>query len=139
MLATHLGRTTYDGPPGILEIGDEGVLDISGTRDVHLTTRYLVDVHGKARLRDQTSLLADFGTTFMLQKHYFGPGVGKLVILNDGDFLGGATPRRPAAADVREPWSHRQAWAGPDEHPGPLLRDRGKITGRRRRPPASPC
>ena len=91
VLATHLGKTRYDGPPGILEIGDEGVLDISGTRDVHLTTRYLVDVHGKARLRGQTSILADFGTTFMLQKHYFGPGVGKLVILNDGDFAVGAT------------------------------------------------
>ena len=35
-------------------------------------------------------LLADFGTTFMLQQHYFGPGLGKLVVLNDGDFAVGA-------------------------------------------------
>jgi hypothetical protein len=91
VLGTSPDRTAYDGAPGILEIGDEGLLDISGKRDVRLSARYLVDVHGKARLRGQASILADFGTTFMLQKHYFGPGVGKLIVLNDGDFAVGAT------------------------------------------------
>ena len=91
VLATSPHRTTYAGAPGILEIGDEGLLDISGTRDLRLSARYLVDVHGKARLRGQASILADFGTTFMLQRHYFGPGVGKLIVLNDGDFAVGAT------------------------------------------------
>jgi len=91
VLASSPHRTTYAGAPGILEIGDEGLLDISGTRDLRLSARYLVDVHGKARLRGQASILADFGTTFMLQRHYFGPGVGKLIVLNDGDFAVGAT------------------------------------------------
>jgi hypothetical protein len=91
VLATSPRRTAYAGAPGILEIGDEGLLDISGTRDLRLSARYLVDVHGKARLRGQASILADFGTTFMLQRHYFGPGVGKLIVLSDGDFAVGAT------------------------------------------------
>ncbi len=39
---------------------------------------------------DDSGLVADNGTTMMLQPHYFGPGVGKLIILNDGDFMGGA-------------------------------------------------
>ena len=50
-------------------------------------------MHGKARLRDSAGLVADRGTTFMLQPHYFGSGLGKLVILNDGDFAVGAAPR----------------------------------------------
>ena len=48
-------------------------------------------MHGKARLRDSAGLVADHGTTFMLQQHYFGSGLGKLVVLNDGDFAVGRT------------------------------------------------
>jgi hypothetical protein len=90
VLTTEPAGSTYSGKPGILEIGDEGTLDLRGAEPVRLSTRYLVDVHGRARMLDESGLLADNGTTFMLQRHYFGPGVGKLVVLNDGDFAAGA-------------------------------------------------
>ena len=40
-------------------------------------------------MSDDSGIVADNGTTFMLQKHYYGTGLGKLVILNDGDFAAG--------------------------------------------------
>jgi hypothetical protein len=90
VLTTQLAGSTYSGKPGILEIGDEGTLDLRGAKPVRLSSRYLVDVHGRARTLDKSGILADNGTTMMLQPHYFGPGVGKLIILNDGDFAAGA-------------------------------------------------
>ena len=89
VLTTHPEDSSYAGPRGILEIGDEGLLDVHGSSSLRLSTQYVVDVHGKARLRDSAGLVADHGTTFMLQQHYFGSGLGKLVVLNDGDFAVG--------------------------------------------------
>ena len=89
-LTTMPAGSTYSGKPGILEIGDEGTLDLRGAEPVRLSTRYLVDVHGRARMLDRSGILADNGTTMMLQPHYFGPGLGKLIVLNDGDFAQGA-------------------------------------------------
>ena len=91
VLTTRPEDSSYAGPRGILEIGDEGLLDVHGSSSLRLSTAYIVDVHGKARLRDKAGLVADHGTTFMLQPHYFGSGLGKLVILNDGDFKVGRT------------------------------------------------
>jgi hypothetical protein len=91
VLTTRPEDSSYSGPRGILEIGDEGLLDVHGSSSLRLSTAYIVDVHGKARLRDSAGLVADHGTTFMLQQHYFGSGVGKLVVLNDGDFAVGRT------------------------------------------------
>ena len=97
VLTTRPEDSSYAGPRGILEIGDEGLLDVHGSSSLRLSTAYIVDVHGKARLRDSAGLVADHGTTFMLQQHYFGSGLGKLVVLNDGDFAVGRT------ADVEVP------------------------------------
>ena len=91
VLTTRPEDSSYAGPRGILEIGDEGLLDVHGSSSLRLSTAYIVDVHGKARLRDKAGLVADHGTTFMLQQHYFGSGLGKLVVLNDGDFAVGRT------------------------------------------------
>lgn len=91
VLTTRPEDSSYAGPRGILEIGDEGLLDVHGSSSLRLSTQYIVDVHGKARLRDDAGLVADHGTTFMLQQHYFGSGLGKLVVLNDGDFAVGRT------------------------------------------------
>ncbi len=88
-LTTHPESSAYSGPPGILEIGDEGTLDLRGSGSVRLATQYIVDVHGRARLRGDAGLVADHGTTFLLQKHYFGGGVGRLVLLNDHGFAEG--------------------------------------------------
>lgn len=89
-LTTMPAGSTYSGKPGILEIGDEGTLDLRGAEPVRLSTRYLVDVHGRARMLDRSGIIADNGTVMMLQPHYFGPGLGKLIVLNDGDFAQGA-------------------------------------------------
>jgi hypothetical protein len=88
-LTSYAEGDTYTGPAGILEIGDEGTLDVRGGSDVRMANDYIVDVHGRARLRDNAGLVADHGTTFLLQKHYYGPGVGRLVIFNDRGFLEG--------------------------------------------------
>jgi hypothetical protein len=88
-LATHAESSPYSGPDGILEIGDEGTLDVRGSGDVRIAEGYVVDVHGRARLRDDAGLVADHGTTLLLQQHYFGKGVGRLVILNDHGFSEG--------------------------------------------------
>ena len=88
-LTTHPESSAYSGPAGILEIGDEGTLDVRGSGSVRLARQYIVDVHGRARLRDDAGLVADHGTAFLLQKHYFGGGVGRLVILNDQGFAEG--------------------------------------------------
>jgi hypothetical protein len=88
-LTTHPGSSSYSGPDGILEIGDEGTLDVRGSGDVRIAEGYVVDVHGRARLRDDAGLVADHGTSFLLQQHYFGKGVGRLVILNDHGFAEG--------------------------------------------------
>ena len=76
--------------PGLLEIGDQGVLDISGSGNVKLKRKYVVDVHGLARLRDDAGLVADHGTSFLLQKRFNGGGAGRLVIRNDHGFAEGA-------------------------------------------------
>jgi hypothetical protein len=89
LLTTHADSESYTGPAGILEIGDEGTLDVRGSSDVRIANDYIVDIHGRARLRDDAGLVADHGTTFLLQPHYYGPGVGRLVILNDRGFLEG--------------------------------------------------
>ena len=68
VLTTRPRRLVVRRAPGILEIGDEGLLDIQRQLDLRLSTRYIVDVHGKARLRGQAGMVADFGTTFMLQQ-----------------------------------------------------------------------
>jgi hypothetical protein len=96
VLTTRPEDSAYAGLRGILEIGDEGLLDVHGSSSLRLSTAYIVDVHGKARLRDSAGLVADRGTTFMLQPHYFGSGLGKLVILNHADFAVG----RPADVQV---------------------------------------
>jgi hypothetical protein len=90
LLTTMPAGSTYSGKPGILEIGDAGTLDLRGPEPVRLSTRYLVDVHGRARTLDRSGILADNGTTMMLQPHYRGPGVGKLILLNAGDFARGS-------------------------------------------------
>ena len=101
VLTTRPEDSSYAGPRGILEIGDEGLLDVHGSSSLRLSTAYIVDVHGKARLRDSAGLVADHGTTFMLQQHYFGSGLGKLVVLNDGDFaVGGAADVQAAPTFV---------------------------------------
>jgi hypothetical protein len=101
LLTTHPDSDSYTGPAGILEIGDEGTLDVRGSSDVRIANDYIVDIHGRARLRDRAGLVADHGTTFMLQKHYYGPGVGRLVILNDRGFLEGqAVGSEPLATFV---------------------------------------
>ena len=88
-LTTRPEVSSYSGPAGILEIGDEGTLDVRGSGSVRLATEYIVDVHGRARLRDDAGLVADHGTTFLLKKHYYGGGVGRLVLLNDHGFAEG--------------------------------------------------
>ena len=91
VLTTRPEDSSYAGPRGVLEIGDEGLLDVHGRSSLRLSTQYIVDVHGTARLRGSAGLVADHGTTFMLQPHYFGSGLGKLVVLNGGDFAVGPT------------------------------------------------
>jgi hypothetical protein len=90
VLTTMPPGSTYSGKPGILEIGDDGTLDLRGARAIRLATQYIVDVHGRIRTLEDSGILADFGTTMLLQPHYRGHGVGKLIVLNDGDFLAGA-------------------------------------------------
>ena len=53
VLTTRPEDSAYAGPRGILEIGDEGLLDVHGSSSLRLSTAYIVDVHGKARLRDK--------------------------------------------------------------------------------------
>jgi hypothetical protein len=91
VLTTMPPGSTYSGKPGILEIGDDGTLDLRGAKPVRLSAQYVVDVHGRARTLDRSGIVADFGTTMLLQPHYRGRGVGKLIVLNDGDFIAGAT------------------------------------------------
>ena len=84
-------------------MGNTGTLDIHGDGDVGLTWGYVVDVHGRARLLDQAALVADHGTTFRLQPHYLGKGVGRLVILNDkGFYEGPARTDQPLARFVND-------------------------------------
>ncbi len=90
VLTTQPAGSTYSGKPGILEIGDEGTLDLRGAKPVRLSKRYLVDVHGRARMLDRSGIVADNGTTMLLQPHYLGAGLGKLIVLNAGDFAIGA-------------------------------------------------
>ena len=135
VLTTRPEDSSYAGPRGILEIGDEGLLDVHGSASLRLSTQYIVDVHGKARLRDSAGLVADHGTTFMLQKHYFGSGLGKLVVLNDGDFAVGRDRGRRGAAHVREPRPHRQARAGAHQ---PSRASTSAPTARCRGTPAPP-
>ncbi len=90
LLTTMPAGSTYSGKPGILEIGDDGTLDLRGAKPIRLSTRYVVDVHGRARMLDRSGIVADFGTTMLLQPHYRGHGVGKLIVLNAGDFMLGA-------------------------------------------------
>ncbi len=89
LLTTTDGSGVYTGPRGILEIGDQGTLDVRGHDDVRMSSGYIVDVHGRTRLRGHAGLVADHGTTFLLQKHFYGKGVGRLVILDDRGFLEG--------------------------------------------------
>ena len=105
MLATSPHRTTYAGAPGILEIGDEGFARHPAARASLAPVRRGTSSTCTARhgCAVEASILADFGTTFMLQRHYFGPGVGKLIVLNDGDFAVGATAGSKGPADVRQP------------------------------------
>jgi hypothetical protein len=86
------GAGTYAGPAGILQVKDHGTLDIRGSRNVRLSAGYVVDVHGRARLRGDAGIAADHGTTFLVQQHLTGPGLGKLVIRDDHGFREG----RPA-------------------------------------------
>ena len=64
------------GRKGLLEIADQGVLDVHGAGDVRLARKYVVDVRGLVRLRDDAGLVADHGTTMLLQQHSYGSGVG---------------------------------------------------------------
>ena len=86
------------GRTGLLEIADQGVLDVHGAGDVRLARKYVVDVRGLVRLRESAGLVADNGTTMLLQQHAYGSGVGRLLIRNDRGFVAGhrAGIKRPA-------------------------------------------
>ena len=78
-----------EGRKGLLEISDQGVLDVHGAGNVRLARKYVVDVRGLVRLRDDAGLVADHGTTMLLQQHSYGSGAGRLLIRNDRGFAGG--------------------------------------------------
>ena len=86
------------GRKGLLEIADQGVLDVHGTGDVRLARKYVVDVRGLVQLRESAGLVADNGTTMLLKQHAYGSGVGRLLIRNDRGFVTGhrAGIKRPA-------------------------------------------
>jgi hypothetical protein len=86
------------GRTGLLEIADQGVLDVHGAGDVRLARKYVVDVRGLVQLRESAGLVADNGTTMLLQQHAYGSGVGRLLIRNDRGFVTGhrAGIKRPA-------------------------------------------
>jgi hypothetical protein len=77
------------GRKGLLEIADQGVLDVHGAGDVRLARKYVVSVRGLTRLRDSAGLVADHGTAFLLQEHTYGEGAGRLVIRNNRGFAEG--------------------------------------------------
>ncbi len=62
------------GRTGLLEIADQGVLDVHGAGDVRLARKYVVDVRGLVQLRESAGLVADNGTTMLLQQHAYGSG-----------------------------------------------------------------
>ena len=70
-------------------------------------------------MSDDSGLVADYGTTFMLQKHYFGAGLGKLVILNDGDFAWGAAAGVKTLPTFVNRGRIAKRGHGPHHHPGP--------------------
>lgn len=86
------------GRRGLLEIADQGVLDVHGAGNVRLARKYVVDVRGLVQLRESAGLVADNGTTMLLQQHAYGSGVGRLLIRNDRGFVTGhrAGIKRPA-------------------------------------------
>jgi hypothetical protein len=65
------------------------LLDVRGVGDVRLARKYVVDVRGLARLRDNAGLVADHGTSMLLQEHSYGSGVGRLLILDNRGFAEG--------------------------------------------------
>ena len=97
------------GRTGLLEIADQGVLDVHGAGDVRLARKYVVDVRGLVRLRESAGLVADNGTTMLLQQHAYGSGVGRLLIRNDRGFVAGHRGGIKRPGDLRERGPDRQA------------------------------
>ena len=89
-LTTRPIGSPVTGQPGILEIDDRGTLRVDGTGNVRLAQQYVVDVRGRTLLREDGGLVANHGTSFLLQRKFRTRGVGKLVILNDRGFAEGA-------------------------------------------------
>ena len=90
ILTTRPVSSSVTGRPGILEIGDRGTLRVDGSGNVRLAKQYVVDVRGRTLLREDGGLVADHGTSFLLQRKIHTRGVGRLVILNDRGFAEGA-------------------------------------------------
>ena len=88
-LSSRPVSSTNKGRKGLLEIADQGLLDVRGVGDVRLARKYVVDVRGLARLRDNAGLVADHGTSMLLQEHSYGSGVGRLLILDNRGFAEG--------------------------------------------------
>lgn len=89
LLSTRPASSRVGRRAGLLEIGDAGTLRIDGTGNVRLAKRYVVDVRGRATLSGDAGLVADHGTSFLLQHRIRSKGVGKLVILNDRGIVSG--------------------------------------------------
>ncbi len=86
--ATCEGPVT--GAAGLLEVGDTGLVHID-ERGVNLQDQYRIVVRGQVRLRNQGYIAADRGTAFELAAKSAAPGVGALVIANDGGYYEGRT------------------------------------------------
>ena len=81
-------RLSGEGGAGLMLVGDDGTLDVSGSYgDVRLTGGYSLDVRGRVRLLGDAGLLADAGTQLALGTHLADDGVGRLVIRDDRGFF----------------------------------------------------
>ena len=128
VLTTRPEDSSYAGPRGILEIGDEGLLDVHGLSSLRLSTQYIVDVHGKARLRDDAGLVADHGTRSCCSSTTSVRVSASWSSSTTATSPWGG-PRASRYPHVREPRPHRQARAGLTTIQGRYYGADGKVSG----------
>ncbi|HET7477641.1 MAG TPA: hypothetical protein VFJ97_16665 [Dermatophilaceae bacterium] len=78
------------GPRGLLVVGDAALADVTPL-GVNLFDQYQLRVHGTLKLRGQGYVAADRGTSLELLPKLAAPGVGTLLIANDGGWYEGRT------------------------------------------------
>ena len=123
-------RHRSKGRTGLLEIADQGVLDVHGSSsDVRLSPASTSSTcEGWSRLRESAGLVADNGTTMLLQQHSYGSGARHACSSATTAGSSRAGPRRhQAAGDLRERGPDRQA-----RQPGLTSRIDGTVPRRRR-------